>query len=118
MLFLLVWHQQPASDGCNRFGAGGGQGFPHASDAFGRPHPWPPLGLAVRLPCRGPEGSLAPVAEDLAALVPDARLVVAAQSEHFIPGDQPELMIVVIRLVDEAVCNPSRQLSLMASPVP
>ena len=37
-----------------------------------------------------------PLQEDLAALVPDGRLVVAEQSGHFIPGDQPDLVIAAI----------------------
>jgi len=48
-----------------------------------------------------------PLQEDLAALVPGGRLVVAERSGHFIPGDQPELVIAAIRQVVDAVRDPA-----------
>jgi pimeloyl-ACP methyl ester carboxylesterase len=48
-----------------------------------------------------------PLQEKLAALVPDSRLIVAAESKHFIPGDQPELITAAIAQVVEAVRDPS-----------
>ena len=58
----------------------------------GRPWDWPPGYPAVAL-----EAVWLPLQEKLAALVPDGRLVVAEQSGHFIPGDQPDLVIDAIR---------------------
>lgn len=64
----------------------------------GRPWDWPPGYPAAAL-----EAVWLPLQEDLAALVPDSRLVVAEQSGHFIPGDQPELVTEAIREVVDAV---------------
>ena len=84
--------------------AGGGRGLPLAPDAPGRPHPRPPLGLACRTTPSPPwRRCLGPLQEKLAALVPDSRLVVAEESGHFIPGDQPDLVIAAIQQVVEAV---------------
>ena len=88
--------------------AGGGRGLPSAPDAPGRADPRPPLGLACRLPRHRAGGDLGAAAgDDLAALVPDSRLVVAEESGHFIPGDQPDLVIEAIQQVVEAVRDPS-----------
>jgi pimeloyl-ACP methyl ester carboxylesterase len=60
-----------------------------------------------------------PLQEQLASLTPDARLVVAEQSRHFIPGDQPELVIEAIRQVVAAVRDPGTWASPVAgSPTP
>src|SRR5918994_3601680 len=45
--------------------------------------------------------------ERLAALVPGARHVIAAESEHYIQLQQPELVIEAVRLVVEAVRDPT-----------
>ena len=45
--------------------------------------------------------------QDVATLVPDARLIVAAESGHNIHQDQPELVIDAIRQVVTAVRDPS-----------
>jgi pimeloyl-ACP methyl ester carboxylesterase len=58
-----------------------------------------------------------PLQEDLAALVPDGRLIVAEQSGHFIPGDQPELVTAAIRTVVDAVRDPATWEGMTATPV-
>jgi pimeloyl-ACP methyl ester carboxylesterase len=68
----------------------------------GRPMNWPPGYPAAAL-----EAVWLRQQEKLAALVPDGRLVVAEQSGHFIPGDQPELVIAAIQQVVAAVRDPS-----------
>ena len=67
----------------------------------GRPFDWP-----SGVPAAEVEALWLPLQEDLAALVPDGRLVVAERSEHFIQGDQPELVIAAIRQVVDAVRDP------------
>src|SRR5215217_6037414 len=68
----------------------------------GRPWDWPSDYPAAAL-----EAVWLPLQEELAALVPDGRLVVAEQSRHFIPGDQPDLVIDEIQQVVDAVRDPS-----------
>jgi pimeloyl-ACP methyl ester carboxylesterase len=68
----------------------------------GLPWDWPP-----GYPVEALEAVWTPLQEQLAALTPDGRLVVAAGSKHFIPGDQPELVIAAIRQVVDAVRAPS-----------
>ena len=53
------------------------------------------------------EGIMFALQQDLAQLVPDARLIVATESGHNIHQDQPELVIAAIREVVEAVRDPS-----------
>jgi pimeloyl-ACP methyl ester carboxylesterase len=79
----------------------------------GRPWDWPPDYPAADL-----EAIWLPLQEDLAALVPDGRLVVAEQSGHFIPGDQPEVVITAIRQVVDAVRDPASWATPDASVVP
>ena len=79
----------------------------------GRPWDWPPDYPAAALEAIWP-----PLQEELAALVPDGRLVVAEQSGHFIPGDQPEVVIAAIRQVVDAVRDPASWATPDASPVP
>jgi pimeloyl-ACP methyl ester carboxylesterase len=67
----------------------------------GRPWAWPP-----GYPVADLEAVWMPLQEQLASLTPDARLVVAEQSGHFIPGEQPDLVIAAIRQVVDAVRNP------------
>jgi pimeloyl-ACP methyl ester carboxylesterase len=67
----------------------------------GRPWDWP-----TGYPATDLEAIWRPLQEKLAALAPDARLIVADQSGHFIPGDQPELVTAAIRQVVEAVRDP------------
>jgi pimeloyl-ACP methyl ester carboxylesterase len=67
----------------------------------GRPFDWPP-----GVPAAAVEALWLPLQEDLAALAPGGRLVVAEESGHFIPGDQPDLVIAAIRQVVEAVRDP------------
>lgn len=65
---------------------------------FGAPFPgWP----SDRM-----EGVMLGLQEDLATLVPGARLVVATESGHDIHQDQPELVIAAIQEVVEAVRDP------------
>jgi pimeloyl-ACP methyl ester carboxylesterase len=68
----------------------------------GRPWGWPTGSPVAEL-----EAVWTPLQERLAALTPDARLVVAEESGHFIPGDQPGLVIEAIKQVVEAVRDPS-----------
>ena len=68
----------------------------------GRPWDWP-----AGYPTAALEAVWLPLQEQLAALTPDARLVVAEQSGHFIPGDQPALVTAAIQQVVEAVRDPS-----------
>ncbi len=68
----------------------------------GRPWDWP-----AGYPVAALEGVWLPLQENLVALAPDGRLIVAEQSGHFIPGDQPDLVIDVIRQVVEAVRDPN-----------
>jgi pimeloyl-ACP methyl ester carboxylesterase len=70
--------------------------------SHGLPWDWPPGYPVAELEAIWP-----PLQEALAALSPTSRLVVAAQSQHFIPGDQPELIIAAIRQVVDAVRDPS-----------
>ena len=79
----------------------------------GRPFDWPP-----GVPTAAVEALWLPLQEDLAALVPGGRLVVAERSGHFIPGDQPELVIEAIRQVVEAVRDPASWATPTASPTP
>jgi pimeloyl-ACP methyl ester carboxylesterase len=44
---------------------------------------------------------------DLATLVPDARLVVLADSEHLIHLDQPQTVVDAIQTVADAVRDPT-----------
>jgi pimeloyl-ACP methyl ester carboxylesterase len=48
-----------------------------------------------------------PLQQELASLVPDARLVIAERSQHYIQLTEPELVIEAIRQVVEAVRDPS-----------
>ena len=68
----------------------------------GRSWDWPPSYPAAAL-----EAVWLLLQENLAALTPNSRLVVAGQSGHFIPGDQPDLVIDAIRQVVDAVRDPS-----------
>ena len=80
----------------------------------GRPWDWPPGYPAAAL-----EAAWLPLQEELVALVPDGRLVVAEQSGHFIPGDQPELVIDAIRQVSAAARDPSTwETSVASTPTP
>ena len=79
----------------------------------GLPWDWP-----AGYPVTALEGIWGPLQEKLAALVPDSRLVVAEESQHFIPGDQPELIIAAIRQVVDAVRDPSTWPISGATPVP
>jgi pimeloyl-ACP methyl ester carboxylesterase len=48
-----------------------------------------------------------PLQDELAGLVPDARLVVAERSAHHIQLDEPELVVAAIRQVVDAVHDPA-----------
>jgi pimeloyl-ACP methyl ester carboxylesterase len=63
----------------------------------GRPWDWPP-----GFPVDAIEAAWRPLQNDLAALVPNGRLVVAEQSQHYIQLDEPELVIDAIHGVVEA----------------
>lgn len=67
----------------------------------GQPFDWGPDFPAAAL-----EDLWPPLQEDLASLVPDARLVVAEESGHFIQVQQPGLVTEAIRQVVEAVRDP------------
>jgi pimeloyl-ACP methyl ester carboxylesterase len=87
--------------------------------------PMPLIVLTHGLPWAWPEGYPVdeleavwpPLQEDLAALVPDGRLIVAEQSGHFIPGDEPELVTAAIRAVVDAVRDPATWGTLIATPI-
>lgn len=68
----------------------------------GQPWAWPD-----GYPVSDLEALWPPLQERLASLVPDARLVIAEESGHFIQLDQPELVIEGIRQVVEAVRQPT-----------
>ena len=79
-------------------------------------HPMPLVVLAHGIPFADPfpgwpsdkmEGIMFALQQDLAQLVPDARLIVATESGHNIHQDQPELVIDAVRQVLEAVRDPS-----------
>lgn len=53
------------------------------------------------------EGIMLSLQEDIAALVPDSRMIVAEKSGHNIHQDQPELVIEAVRAVVDAVRDPS-----------
>ena len=77
----------------------------------GRPFDWPP-----GVPAAAVEALWLPLQEDLAALVPGGRLVVAEESGHFIQGDQPELVIAAIQQVVDAVRDPASWATGAATP--
>ena len=52
----------------------------------------------------------------LAALLPDARHVIAHESEHYIQLQQPELVIAAVQEVVEAVRDPARWATPAAHP--
>jgi pimeloyl-ACP methyl ester carboxylesterase len=87
--------------------------------------PMPVIVLTHGLPWTWPEGYPVadleavwlPLQEDLAAIVPDGRLIVAEQSGHFIPGDEPEVVTAAIRAVVEAVRDPASWETTAATPV-
>jgi hypothetical protein len=54
----------------------------------------------------------------LAALVPDARLVIATDSGHYVQADQPALVIEAIRQVVEGVRHPNTWSDLVACCAP
>lgn len=68
----------------------------------GRPWDWP-----QGYPVAALEALWTRLQHRLVALVPNARLVVAARSQHYIQLDQPDLVIDEIRQVVEAVRNPA-----------
>lgn len=78
----------------------------------GLPWAWP-----AGYPVDNLEAVWPPLQAELADLVPDGRLVVAEQSGHFIPGDQPELVILAIEQVVDAVRDPSTWDAMVATPV-
>jgi pimeloyl-ACP methyl ester carboxylesterase len=53
------------------------------------------------------EGIMFALQQDLAQLVPDARLIIATESGHNIHQDQPQLVIDAIRQVVAAGRDPS-----------
>jgi pimeloyl-ACP methyl ester carboxylesterase len=67
----------------------------------GRPWDWP-----EDFPAAALEDLWATLQDDLFALVPDARFVVAEQSGHYIQHDEPALVIEAIRQVVDAVRDP------------
>jgi pimeloyl-ACP methyl ester carboxylesterase len=79
----------------------------------GLPWDWP-----AGYPVTALEGIWGPLQEKLAALAPNGQLVVAERSGHFIPGDQPELIVAAIRQVVEAVREPSTWTVQPATPAP
>ena len=75
--------------------------LPLAVISHGRPWDWPPGYPVAEL-----EAVWMPLQENLASLTPNARLIVAEESGHFIPGDQPEGIIAAIEEVVAAVRDP------------
>jgi pimeloyl-ACP methyl ester carboxylesterase len=78
-------------------------------------HPMPLIVMAHRIPFAEPfpgwpsdkmEGIMFALQQDLAQLVPGARLIVATESGHNIHQDQPELVIDAVRQVVAAVHDP------------
>lgn len=77
----------------------------------GRPFTWP-----AGFPVAALEALWARLQHQLAALVPNARLVVAAQSGHDIQLDQPDLVTAAIREVVDAVRDPRTWPGPVATP--
>jgi pimeloyl-ACP methyl ester carboxylesterase len=68
----------------------------------GRPWDYPPDYPAAAL-----EDLWLPLQRKLAALVPDSRLVIAEESQHYIHHTQPDLVVEAIRQVVDAVRDPN-----------
>ncbi|MGI8486606.1 MAG: alpha/beta fold hydrolase [Thermomicrobiales bacterium] len=68
----------------------------------GRPWEWPP-----GYPADAIEAAWRPLQEKLVSLVPDAKLVVAERSGHYIQLDEPKLVTDAIRQVVDAVRDPA-----------
>jgi pimeloyl-ACP methyl ester carboxylesterase len=62
------------------------------------------------------EGIMFALQQDLATLVPNARMEVATESGHNIHQDQPDLVIEAIRDVVDAVRDPRAWAASAASP--
>jgi pimeloyl-ACP methyl ester carboxylesterase len=77
----------------------------------GRPWTWPPGYPAAAL-----EALWWPLQERLAALTPDARLLVAHDSDHDIPGEQPEVIVAAVRQVVDAVRDSTTWSASLATP--
>ena len=75
--------------------------MPLAVITHGRPWDWP-----AGYPTKELETTWRTLQERLAGLTPDARLVVAAGSGHFVPGDRPDVIVDAVREVVDAVRNP------------
>jgi pimeloyl-ACP methyl ester carboxylesterase len=76
---------------------------------------------AAALPTGYPDALVAALQANtafLATLLPDARLVVVADSGHYIQAEQPEVVIAAIRQVVEAVRDPARWATPAATPSP
>jgi hypothetical protein len=52
----------------------------------------------------------------LAALTPDARVPVANDSDHDIPGEQPEVIVAAVRQVVDAVRDSTTWSASLATP--
>ena len=72
--------------------------MPLAVVTHGRPWDWP-----AGYPAKELETTWRTLQERLAGLTPDARLVVAEGSGHFIPGDRPDAIVDAVREVVDAV---------------
>jgi pimeloyl-ACP methyl ester carboxylesterase len=79
----------------------------------GRPWDWPP-----GYPTAALEAIWLPLQEEMGALVPGGRLIVAEQSAHYIQSEQPEQVIAAIQQVVEAVRDPASWATPGASPIP
>jgi len=66
-----------------------------------------PLEFPAGFPADALEAAWRPRQDELVSLVPDARLVVAERSGHYIQIDEPEMVIEAVRQVVEAVRDPS-----------
>ena len=75
--------------------------MPLAVVTHGRPWDWP-----AGYPAKELETTWRTLQERLAGLTPDARLVVAEGSGHFIPGDRPDAIVDAVREVVDAVRDP------------
>jgi pimeloyl-ACP methyl ester carboxylesterase len=68
----------------------------------GRPWTWP-----AGYPADALEALWLPLQRRLAALTPDARLQVANDSDHDIPGEQPDVIIAAVRQAVDAARDPA-----------
>jgi pimeloyl-ACP methyl ester carboxylesterase len=86
-------------------------GLPPGSDL-------PPGLLPPGFPWDAIDRAISGLHAELVAATPGARLVVAAESGHYVQIDQPELVIEAVRQVVEAVRDPASWATPAATPSP